>query len=463
VGSQEDKPLAGKTDSPDKMSTAERRLRAWGGVLGEQGRNKIGIRTRPRRSPKTGHPFGHVTAPDRWLVRKMLEVVGKPPVAIALWDGQDVVAPEAPVARLTVHDRTALFKLILDPELHFGDLYSSGRIELDGDMVRFMETVYTSLRRAGKGGMLRRAVIWLGHRRIANSLAKARDNIYHHYDIGNDFYRLWLDTAAMQYTCAYFPDPAMSLEEAQLAKLHHVCRKLQLKPGDRVVEAGCGWGGLARFMAREYGVTVKAYNISREQVKYARERAAEEGLSGQVEYIEDDYRNIEGEFDVFVSVGMLEHVGTRDYRVLGDVIDRCLTPTGRALIHTIGRNQPGPMNAWIERRIFPGAYPPTLREMMDIFEPNRFSVLDVESLRLHYAKTLEHWLQRYEQHVSEIEAKLDAAFVRAWRLYLAGSIAAFTSGELQLFQVVFSRASNNLLPWSRAYLYNAPQESEKIA
>ncbi len=267
----------------------------------------------------------------------------------------------------------------------------------------------------------------------------------------------------MQYTCAYFPDPAMSLEEAQLAKLHHVCRKLQLKPGDRVVEAGCGWGGLARFMAREYGVTVKAYNISREQVKYARERAAEEGLSGQVEYIEDDYRNIEGEFDVFVSVGMLEHVGTRDYRVLGDVIDRCLTPTGRALIHTIGRNQPGPMNAWIERRIFPGAYPPTLREMMDIFEPNRFSVLDVENLRLHYARTLEHWLQRYEQHVPEIEANLDAAFVRAWRLYLAGSIAAFTSGELQLFQVVFSRASNNLLPWSRAYLYSAPQESEKIA
>jgi cyclopropane-fatty-acyl-phospholipid synthase len=151
---------------------------------------------------------------------------------------------------------------------------------------------------------------------------------------------------------------------------------------------------------------------------------------------------------------MLEHVGTRDYQVLGDVVNRCLKPNGRALIHTIGRNQPGPMNAWIERRIFPGAYPPTLREMMDIFEPNCFSVLDVENLRLHYAKTLDHWLQRYEQQVDAVTEMMDTAFVRAWRLYLAGSIAAFTSGELQLFQVVFSRANNNLLPWSRAHLYS---------
>ena len=151
---------------------------------------------------------------------------------------------------------------------------------------------------------------------------------------------------------------------------------------------------------------------------------------------------------------MLEHVGTRDYKVLGDVVNRCLKPNGRALIHTIGRNKAGPMNAWIERRIFPGAYPPTLREMMDIFEPNRFSVLDVENLRLHYAKTLEHWLQRYEQQVDVVTDMMDTAFVRAWRLYLAGSIAAFTSGELQLFQVLFTRANNNQLPWSRAYLYS---------
>ncbi len=439
-----------------ELTTEERRRRAWG-MAGEgrfSQKNKIGIRHKRKRGLVAGHPFARVIGLDRWLVKKMLEVAGKPPLSIYLWDGREATSCPEPVARLTIHDRAALLKLIIDPELHFGDLYSSGRVEIEGDLVQFLGVIYARLREIRKAGMFRRMIIWWGHRKIANSVSKARDNIYHHYDIGNPFYELWLDNEAMQYTCAYFYDPEISLEAAQLAKLHHVCRKLQLKPGDNVVEAGCGWGGLARFMARHYGVNVKAYNISHEQVKFAREKAEQEGLSHQVEYVEDDYRNIQGQYDVFVSVGMLEHVGTRDYKVLGDVIDRCLKPEGRALIHTIGRNKAGPMNAWIERRIFPGAYPPTLREMMDIFEPNRFSVLDVENLRLHYAKTLEHWLQRYDQHADVIEEMMDTAFVRAWRLYLAGSIAAFSIGELQLFQVVFTRARNNLLPWSRAYLYN---------
>lgn len=439
----------------EELTTEERRRRAWG--MGGEGKfsqiNKIGIRHERRRELVAGHPFARVIGLDRWLVQKMLQVAGNPPLSIYLWDGREVSSCVDPVAQLTIHDRTALLKLIIDPELHFGDLYSSGRVEVDGELARFLDVIYARLRAIRKVGVLRRIIIWWGHRKIANSLSKARDNIYHHYDIGNPFYEMWLDKLAMQYTCAYFYDPDITLEEAQLAKLHHVCRKLQLKPGDSVVEAGCGWGGLARFMAKHYGVNVKAYNISHEQVIFARGKAEQEGLSQQVEYVEDDYRNIKGQYDVFVSVGMLEHVGTRDYKVLGDVVNRCLKPDGRALIHTIGRNKAGPMNAWIERRIFPGAYPPTLREMMDIFEPHRFSVLDVENLRLHYAKTLEHWLQRYEQHANEIEEMMDAAFVRAWRLYLAGSIAAFNIGELQLFQVVFTRASNNLLPWSRSYLY----------
>jgi cyclopropane-fatty-acyl-phospholipid synthase len=348
-----------------------------------------------------------------------------------------------------------MWKTIINPELHWGDLYCNGQLEFEGDLVAFLEIIYSNLRSNGKGSPVRRLIKWLGHRRIANSHARAKENIHHHYDIGNDFYKLWLDTEEMQYTCAYFPDPWMSLEDAQIAKLDYICRKLQLKPGDMVVEAGCGWGGLARFMARRYGVQVRAYNISREQVIYARQRAREEGLSDRVKYILDDYRNITGEYDVFVSVGMLEHVGKRDYSSLGQVIDRCLKPEGRGLIHTIGRISPGPMNAWIERRIFPGAYPPSLKEMMNIFEPNLLSVLDVENLRLHYAKTLEHWLHRFEQHRDEIELMMDEEFVKAWRLYLAGSIAAFHVGTLQLYQVVFTRNTNNSLPWSREFLYNS--------
>jgi cyclopropane-fatty-acyl-phospholipid synthase len=232
-----------------------------------------------------------------------------------------------------------------------------------------------------------------------------------------------------------------------------VSRKLRLQPGETVIEAGCGWGSLALHMARHHGVRVRAYNISGAQIAYARERATAEGLDGQVEFIEDDYRNIDGQCDAFVSVGMLEHVGTENYPALGDVIERCLGAHGRGLLHSIGRDQPWPMNAWIERRIFPGAYPPTLRELLAVLEPAGFSVLDVENLRLHYAKTLEHWLARFEARADEIQGRYDASFVRAWRLYLAGSLAAFLTGWLQLFQVVFTRSGENAIPWNRAYLY----------
>ncbi|HEB82984.1 MAG TPA: class I SAM-dependent methyltransferase [Gammaproteobacteria bacterium] len=396
-----------------------------------------------------------VTWLDRWLVKKMVDVVGNPPVRISLWDGREVTPPcDDPVAVLVYNDRGALLKTIIDPELHWGDLYCSGRVEFEGDMVEFMEVIYRGISGKGEPGLLRKLILWLGHRRIFNTMDKARENIHHHYDIGNDFYRLWLDTEEMQYTCAYFPEEDMTLEQAQVAKLHHICRKLQLKPGDTVVEAGCGWGGLARFMAKHYGVKVRAYNISKEQVKYARQRAEEEGLTEQIEYVLDDYRNISGQYDVFVSVGMLEHVGQRDYRQLGQIIKRCMKPEGRGLIHTIGRVAPGPMNAWIERRIFPGARPPSLCEMMDIFEPAELSVYDVENLRLHYSRTLLEWLQRFEAHSQEISEMMDEEFVKAWRLYLSGSTSAFNVGELQLYQVVFYHAANNNIPGTRRYLYD---------
>jgi cyclopropane-fatty-acyl-phospholipid synthase len=200
-------------------------------------------------------------------------------------------------------------------------------------------------------------------------------------------------------------------------------------------------------------VRVWAFNISREQIVYARERAQAMDLAGRVEFVEDDYRNISGRCDAFVSVGMLEHVGPSHYGELGDLIDRCLAANGRGLLHSIGQNQPTPFNAWIEKRIFPGAYPPTLREMVEILEPHAFSVLDVENLRLHYALTLEHWLRRFEDARGMVGAMYDESFVRAWRLYLAGSLAAFNTGELQLFQVLFARGASNEVPWTRVHLY----------
>jgi cyclopropane-fatty-acyl-phospholipid synthase len=254
----------------------------------------------------------------------------------------------------------------------------------------------------------------------------------------------------MLYTCAYFPTAETSLEEAQQAKMDLVCRKIWLRPGERVIEAGCGWGALALHMAKHYGVKVRAFNISQEQIAYARDRAAREGLAGRAEFIEDDYRNVSGECDAFVSVGMLEHVGLPDYPALGGVMDRTLAPDGRGLLHFIGRNQPMLLNPWIRKRIFPGAYPPALREVAErVLEPFDFSVTDVENLRLHYGKTLEHWLQRFDAAADTVAGMFDEPFVRAWRMYLAGSKAAFTTGTMQLFQIVFARGTSSALPWTR--------------
>ncbi len=397
---------------------------------------------------------GPVYALDCFLARQILAFMNNAPLTVVLWNGEEIGANHTRIAgRIHIRDRGALWKLCLNPDLHFGDLYSVGRVDVEGDFVRCLETAYTgaaNMPSQGAINWLRRAM----NRPRRNTLSSSREHIQHHYDLGNEFYQLWLDNEAMQYTCAYYPDPAMTLEQAQRAKMDHVCRKLMLRPGDRVVEAGCGWGGLARHMVRHYGVTVHSYNISREQIRYAREQAEQQGLDRHIEYVEDDYRNIRGEFDVFVSIGMLEHVGRENYLQLGEVANRCLTATGRGLIHSIGRNKPELMNAWIEKRIFPGAYPPSLREMMQIFEPHQLCVVDVENIRLHYARTLTHWLERFERHAHQIEKTYDTAFVRAWRLYLAGSIAAFTTGTLQLFQVLFTRERYNDLPPSRKHLYH---------
>jgi cyclopropane-fatty-acyl-phospholipid synthase len=388
---------------------------------------------------------------ERFGLEALFNRLERPSIQMKLWDGFTVGTPDGSIGTVTFNNRSVLYQLLFLGEVAFGDGYSVGSIDIEGNLVDMLVEINANRNnRVGVGAPFEK--LPLTRFRPTNTLGRAQENIHHHYDVGNDFYRLWLDDE-MQYTCAYFPYPDMTLEAAQQAKMDHVCRKLQLQPGDRVVEAGCGWGGLARHMAKYYGAKVTAYNISKEQVRYASDRARTEGYDDKVSYIEDDYRNINGSFDVFVSVGMLEHVGNENYKILGDVIESSLVKEGRALIHSIGRNAARPMSPWIDRRIFPGAYPPTLREMMNILEPNRFSVLDVENLRLHYARTLEHWLQRFELSNLEVSEMFDERFVRVWRLYLSGSIAAFLTGGLQLFQVVFSRESNNRVPWSREHLY----------
>jgi len=397
---------------------------------------------------------------EKLLLKKIQDSIGHALVQLRLKREGLHPSDDANAEGIVIRDRRTLARLVLDPEVGFGDAYMEGRIEINGDLVHILEEAMSGMRSARQRSWYNRLLGgWLQHVQ-ANTPRGSAANIHHHYDLNTDFYKLWLDPRLV-YTCAYFPAPSATLEESQQAKLEYVCRKLQLQPGERVVDAGCGWGALALYMAANYGVTVRAFNISREQIQYARAQARKEGLTNQVEFVEDDYRNISGRFDAFVSVGMLEHVGREHYIELGKIIRHAIGDSGRGLIHFIGRNQPAVCSAWIRKRIFPGAYIPALREALEIFERHQYSVLDVENLRLHYSKTIEHWLARYERSADRVSAMFGPEFVRAWRLYLAGSMASFRIGLLQLFQIVFAGSACQQIPWTRAYLYAGEASLEK--
>jgi cyclopropane-fatty-acyl-phospholipid synthase len=398
---------------------------------------------------------------DEWLLEKIYRAAGQPAVRLVLRNSAEVAPKDAlAVADIVIQDRKTLLRLLLDPEVEFGEAYSEGRITLEGDLISALELLYLSLPRAEDQSWYAKLVSRCMEYVQRNSLSGSRRNIQQHYDLNTDFYRLWLDPQLV-YTCAYYSSPGATLEQAQAAKLDYVCRKVQLQPGERVVDAGCGWGALALHMASNFGVTVRAFNVSREQILSARQRAKELGLSQRVEFIEDDYRNISGKCDAFISVGMLEHVGREHYRELGNIIHRSLSKSGRGLLHFIGRNHPCPFSTWTRKRIFPGAYAPALGEVMQVFEPWDLSVLDVENLRPHYARTLEHWLARFEKSEQQICEMFSPEFMRAWRLYLAGAVAGFRAGTLQLFQIVFARTACQQIPCTRAHLYRREQHEER--
>jgi len=392
-----------------------------------------------------GPAHGRTGRWDRWAADRLQRAIRAAGVRVELWDGSSPFGDGPTIGDLVIRDRRALLGLIVNPELYFGEAYMAKRLDVRGSLEHVVEAL---------SRLPAPATSW--HHRLSsrlaspNSPANARRNVHLHYDLGNDFYARWLDPE-MLYSCAYFASPGVTLEQAQSAKLDLICRKLQLQPGDVVVDAGCGWGALAVYMARHCGVHVKAFNISHEQIVYARARADREGLGGRIDFIEDDYRNVTGTFDAFVSVGMLEHVGLRHFRSLANVLQRVVRRTGgRGLLHFIGRDASRSLNPWIRRRIFPGAYPPTLAEVTTrVLAPAAMSVVDVENLRLHYARTLSCWSERFAAARNDVRLQYSDEFARAWELYLAGSQAAFASGWMQLFQVVFAPRESAPPSWTR--------------
>ncbi|MBN2751920.1 MAG: class I SAM-dependent methyltransferase, partial [Rhodospirillaceae bacterium] len=294
------------------------------------------------------------------------------------------------------------------------------------------------------GGLIRRL-----HQH--NPAQKAKRNVAHHYDLPPELYDTFLD-ADHQYSCAYFPTGSETLEQAQAAKKRHIAAKLLLEPGQRVLDIGCGWGGMALSLAKDFGVDVTGITLSEHQLATARARAMAAGLSDRVRFELMDYRSVRGRFDRIVSIGMFEHVGVRYYRAFFRAIRERLSENGIALLHTIGRNEPpGDTNPWIRKYIFPGGYCPALSEIMAVVEHERLFVCDVEILRLHYAQTLKLWADRFQAHRAEVATMLDERFCRMWEFYLSGSEMAFRHDNQTVFQLQLTR-SKTAVPDTRDYI-----------
>ncbi len=396
---------------------------------------------------------GGLRPAERWCMRQALHALGDPPLALVAWNGEEFAPRGAgSLGRVRLLARPRLRHLARGFDALLAEAYVDGRVEVDGDLPRLIEAAFRAYDRSP--GWARAALRLAALRPHRGGLRQSRLDARHHYDLGNDFYALWLDRLLV-YTCAYFPTPTASLEEAQLAKLEHVCRKLRLRAGEEVVEAGSGWGALALHMAERHGVRVRAFNVSLEQNRFAREQARARGIEDRVEFVDADWREIRGRCDAFVSIGMLEHVGRARYEELGRVISRCLGGEGRGLLHFIGHQRPIPMNAWLERNVFPGAYIPALSEALAVLESQAFAPVDVENLRRHYARTLEHWIDRFEKSAGAIRALQGERIERIWRLYLASSLASFRSGWCQLYQVLFTPRDDERMPWTREWIQGA--------
>lgn len=362
----------------------------------------------------------------------------------------------APLIAARIHDEETLKRIVKNPDLGTGEGYMDGRLTVEDDDLRgFLGLVLANMRQ-GHRHWIQSAQVGIGKRfrRVSqfNPVKRSRDNVAHHYDLSGALYDLFLDEDR-QYSCAYFRSEDDTLEAAQLQKKRHIARKLMLEPGMRVLDIGCGWGGMALTLAEEFDANVVGVTLSREQHATATRRAEERGLSDRVEFRLQDYREVPETFDRVVSVGMFEHVGLPQYDQYFAKVRDALTPDGVALIHTIGRmNPPGITSPFIAKYIFPGGYIPALSEMSAAIERNSLFQADIEVWRLHYARTLRHWEERFERGWDRARDLYDERFCRMWKYYLVASEMSFVHGQQVVFQAQLARR-NDAVPITRDYLY----------
>ncbi len=386
-------------------------------------------------------------------VLKRFVVVGR--LSVTYPDGivrqyGDGSGPEAAVAL----KRGWAWRLATDPQMQLGEAYMAGGLVIErGDIATLMEVTGRNLEFRPRRRGLALKLFMAGQRLIQqwNDRAASRRNVAHHYDLSYDLYRRFLD-ADMQYSCAYFARPDMTLDEAQAAKRAHLAAKLRLRSGARVLDIGCGWGGLGLELAGRHGARVTGVTLSSEQLAVAQRRADQSGLADRAQFRLMDYRDVDGPFDRIVSVGMFEHVGAPNFRAYFEKIGALLTEDGCAVVHTIGRmTPPGVTQSWIRKYIFPGGYIPALSEVVAAVEAAGLWITDIEILRTHYAETLRHWRERFWAQRDEIAGLYDERFCRMWEFYLALSELAFRHNGHGVFQLQLARRQD-ALPLTRDYM-----------
>ncbi len=401
-----------------------------------------------------------------FLVDQLLEhLVKQGSLKLIYPDGQTRIYGQRDARPLEVrlHSRDLPRRIVLNPDLAVGEAYMEGTLTIENDDLEAFLTL--ALKNKHAQGLvwwerpaqgLRTAFRWLQQ---FNPAGRAQRNVAHHYDLSGELYDLFLDEDR-QYSCAYFHHPDETLEQAQENKKHHIARKLLIRPGMRVLDIGCGWGGMALTLARDYGAHVVGVTLSKEQHALARARVRRAGLENQIDIRLTDYRAIDEKFDRIVSIGMFEHVGVPHYREYFRKVHDLLRPDGVALIHTIGRTTPpGTTSPFILKYIFPGGYVPAMSEAMAAVEKEHLYPDDVEVWRLHYAETLKHWRARFEANIDKARALYDEKFCRMWRYYLLGSELTFRLDDQAVFQFQLSH-DQAAVPLTRDYLYREPDSHE---
>jgi len=399
------------------------------------------------------------------LQKYLREVIREGDLRVRLPSGELLELGDGQGPRVTVRvtSRAWAFRLATHPSMALGEAYmDEGLVMEEGGIADLVDLVgrnarYRPLKRAGPLSRW-----WLDRRLQVNARAAARRNVAHHYDLSVDFYRRFLDPD-LQYSCAYFARPEMTIEEAQAAKKQHIAAKLLLRQGQKVLDIGCGWGGLGLSLARAADVQVEGVTLSTEQLAMARWRAESSGLAERARFSLTDYRDVEGPYDRVVSVGMFEHVGRPNYQTYFDQIARLLKDDGVALVHSIGRaDGPAFNQPWVEKYIFPGGYIPALSEVLPCVERAGLIVTDIEILRLHYAETLRSWRERFTAQQAEIERMYDARFCRMWEFYLCISELAFRYRGHMVFQMQLAKQVG-AVPITRDYMArNDPRIAEPV-